>query len=530
VSDASPYQADQANGGGVDGDAPEEASLDATVDAGLDARREPDASGHEASEQDAAGYDAAGHDATHDGPAAVDAALDSPRDVMNDSQPPTDAPVRTGPGVPQLVQHVSASSTRVGDFLFGPPWRYYTALADPSTAGNAIVVAITYNGSANVAVSDDKSNPYSIAVQRSAQGRSIAIAGAFNVAAGTRVVTLDFSADPLVNGSTNTQPALTEWANIVGFGGAGAADGHGTVASPGTVTGDLSYQVVASLGFAQSSFAGNSLLSADLVDGFAVDSSTSTTPTITLGTADAWVSAAVGLKSGQTGSVPGGIRIVHLQHQALPVNAFAGGNGSFQNPTHLQFPCSGAVPTAMVAGGVQTVLSITDTQGNAWKSVAPYQTQFDSSAQAWAAPGSSCSTSLGMVVSWDGNRSDQTLMLYDAVGVTAVDKAVGGTGDQAPPGNVPASLDLGFTLTPTATPELVIAAAAWDNNTAAGIAGLWLDTNRVSHENCDGYPIDENNGWAHGVTTSSGPTGFVWTGLCSPENFSNWSGVALSLK
>jgi hypothetical protein len=123
-------------------------------------------------------------------------------------------------------------------------------------------------------------------------------------------------------------------------------------------------------------------------------------------------------------------------------------------------------------------------------------------------------------------------MIYDLVGVTSFDRAAGGTGVQPPSVRTSLqTLNLGFTLTPSVPSSVVIVAAPWDNNTAAGIAGMLLDTNTVSGENCDGpLPVDENNGWAHVVTHSSGPVGFTWTGLCGLENFSNWSAVAISLK
>jgi hypothetical protein len=49
----------------------------------------------------------------------------------------------------------------------------------------------------------------------------------------------------------------------------------------------------------------------------------------------------------------------------------------------------------------------------------------------------------------------------------------------------------------------VISSDVWDGNTSAGLLGQLTDTCIASGMSQDGpYPIDQNNGWAHGFVTS----------------------------
>ncbi|MGB8721526.1 MAG: hypothetical protein WCD15_02040, partial [Terriglobales bacterium] len=99
-------------------------------------------------------------------------------------------------GSPTLVQHVSSSNTRSNDF--SSPYCYHYQLPDFTTAGNSVVVGFTFNGKPTPTVSDDQGNSYSLQVNYydSAHTQSIAIATAFNIVAGARVISVCFSSDP----------------------------------------------------------------------------------------------------------------------------------------------------------------------------------------------------------------------------------------------------------------------------------------------------------------------------------------------
>lgn len=445
---------------------------------------------------------------------------------------------------PSLVQHVSASNTRGNGFA--SPYCYYYQLPDPTTAGNAVVVGFTFNGNATPTVKDDKQDRYAIAESffDAADKQSIAIATAFGVSAGARVISLCFSADP----GGYVQPMATEFANVTAIDGAGAG-GHGTGTSvtPGSLTpsasGDLAYQVVASLSVMQSGFAagtvgsGNAhLLSADMMDGWAgqygIAPAGAFTPTMSMAASDKWVSAAILLKTGSAGGVPAGMRVVHLLHENVPYNPPAGGTGNpFPNPLSLQFPSSGNLLVAMEGGGnaPETVTSMADTSHDHWSQAGKTYTGGDAVVQAFYAGAAQSSEDLGLTVNWSDTRGDYTFFLYDVAGAASspLDTTAGGSGNQGTAG----SLTFPFTLTPAAAGEIVFSEVMWDFNTGSGLAGQLFDTSTFSGESQSGpEPVDENNGWGHTIATTTSPVSFTWTVLFPNLPVGAWAGMAAAFK
>ncbi len=459
-----------------------------------------------------------------------------------------------GGSVPaQLVQHVSSSNTRGGGGVnnaFASPYCYHFQLPNPTTAGNTIVVGFTFNGNPTPSVHDDKGNAYSVQVNYydSADTQSIGIATAFNIAAGARVVSVCFSSDP----GGFTQPMATEFDNVTGIDGTGiGSQGTGTSVTAGsmtpTVSGDLVYQVAFSLSVNESSFTAGSqsniswsLLSADLLDGWAAqyglyNSTAAINPTLSMGTSQKWVSAGILLKTGTSGGVPSGMRIVHLVHENIPYHPNAGGTGNpFPNPTTVQFPSSGNLLVAMIGGGYVacTVTGVSDSNGNAWAQAGPTEIQASNDVtQAFYSGSATTSGNLRLTVSWSATDGDFTFFLYDITGAAAspLDTATGGIGFQTDAGN----LTMPYTINPAQAGELVFAEVIWDYNTGAGIVGSgWLfDTNTFDGEDQSGpEPIDQNNGWGHYYTTSSSPVTVTWQTMYAGLNTGNWSSVAVAFK
>jgi hypothetical protein len=464
-------------------------------------------------------------------------------DASSDTGSSTDASVVV---TPTLVQHVSGSNTRGNDFT--SPYCYYYQLPAGTTAGNAVVVGFTFNGNPTPTVTDDKKNGYSILENYfdSDDMQSIAIAATFDVAAGARVISLCFSADP----GGYVQPMATEFEDVIGVDGAGAGShGTGTSATSGSLTpsvgADLVVQVVASLSVQQSSFTAGHLgldsarlLSADLMDGWAGqyginNSASAVTPAMTLGSSDKWVSAAVSLKAGSAGSVPSGMRVVHLVHENVPYNVPAGGTGNpFPNPLSLQFPSSGNLLVAMVGGGnmPETVTGMTDSNHNPWSQAGTTYTGGDAVAQAFYAPGAASAEDLGLEVSWSGTMGDYTFFLYDVAGAAAsspLDTTAGGSGNQGTAGD----LTMPFMITPSAAGEIVFSEVMWDYNTGSGLVGQLFDTNTFTGESESGpEPVDENNGWGHTFTTSTAPVTFTWTLLFDGLPTGAFAGMAAAFK
>ena len=488
-----------------------------------------------------------GHDGGgHDGGGAGDGG--GPKDGGDGGGEPGDSgePVDgSGATTPALVQHVSSSNTRDNDMA--SPYCYYYQLPGFTTAGNAVVAGFTFNGNPTPTVTDDQKNSYAIVENYfdSADNQSVGIAAAFDVKAGARVLSLCFSADP----GGFVQPMATEFENVVAVDGVGAGNhGTGTTATAGSVTpsvtGDLAYQVVASLGLKQSSFEAGDigggtghLLSADLMDGWAgqygvADSTAATNPTMTMGTSDKWASAAILLKKGSSGGVPTGLRIVHLVHENVPYNVPAGGTGNpFPNPLSLQFPCSGNLLVAIIGGGngPETVTGMMDTNHDSWSQAGKTYAGGDAVSQAFYAAEATASEDLDLRVSWTGTEGDYTFFLYDLIGAASapLDTTAGGNGSQATAGN----LTMSFTLTPASTGEIVFVEAMWDYNTGSGLVGQLFDTNTFSGESQSGpEPVDENNGWGHGFATTMSPVSFTWTLLFPGLATGTWAGMAAAFK
>ncbi len=203
---------------------------------------------------------------------------------------------------------VSGSQCYTRNNGFFQSFCYFYQLPGLTTAGNSVIVGFTYQNNVTPTVTDDIGNSYTIEETYfdAADGQSVGIAAAFNIAAGARVISLCFNSDP----GAYVQPMATEFDNVIGIDGAGSAtQGNSVVASPGnmtaTVSGDVVYQVAVSLSFSQTSFTASSqngvtwnLLSADLMDGLAgqygVDASTGAiNPIISMGTSQNWISAGI---------------------------------------------------------------------------------------------------------------------------------------------------------------------------------------------------------------------------------------------
>jgi hypothetical protein len=447
-----------------------------------------------------------------------------------------------------LVQHVSGSNTRNDGF--SGPFCYHFQLPNLTTAGNALVVGFTFNGNPSPSVSDDQGDSFSIQSNYfdSADLQSIGIATAFNIAGGGRVLSLCFSSDP----GGFVQPMATEFNNVTGLDVAGAgSQGTGSTVTAGsltpTVSGDLAYQLAFSISVNQSRFTAGSqnitwnLLSADLMDGWAAqygqyNSSSAINPSLTMGTSQKWISAAVLLKTGPTGGVPSGMHIVRLVHENVPQSSAGGGTGSpFPNPSTLQFPSSGNLVVAMMGGGNLpcTITGMTDSNNNTWSQAGATQMQAgnDTVVQAFYAGNAKTSGDLTLTVNWSATDGDFTFFLYDIAGAASspLDTSAGATGSQATAGN----LTMPFTITPAGANELVFAEVMWDFNTASGLVGpeSFFDANTFDGESVSGpEPVDQNNGWGHVLTTGTAPVSISWQTRYNGLAVGNWAGMAVAFK
>ena len=433
---------------------------------------------------------------------------------------------------PTLFQHVSGSNTR--DNSLSSPFCYYQELPNPTTAGNAVVVGFTFNASSNPTVTDDKNNSYTVEENfyGTTSTQSIGLAAAFNVAAGARKISVCFPSSP--GGSAYLAIMASEFAIATAVDGPGTGvNSIGTSVSAGnltpTVASDLVYQITFSTSVNQSKFTAGSqsniawdLLSADLKDGLAAQygiyGSTSTiNPTMSMGTSQSFISAAILLKAGAAGSVPAGMRIVHLEHTSICGVATCG--NSFANPLPLQFPSSGNLIVALTGGGnpLCTMSSLVDSDNNAWEqagSTYTYNGGGQDTVQVYYAGNAKTSTDLSLTAHFTANTCDWSILFYDITGAspTPLDTTNGGTGNQT---STSGSLKVPFTITPAQPGELIFTNIIWDYNTVTGLSSnsgaSYSDVDWFTGEAISGpEPVDQNNGWGHVVSTSNTATSFTW--------------------
>lgn len=452
---------------------------------------------------------------------------------------------------PVLVQHDASSNTR--DNAMSSPYCYVYFLPNATLAGNAVVVGITFESNPKLTVTDDKSETYTVekTYYDSADNQSMAIAAFFNVVGGARQISACFNADP----GGYVQAVATELANVTAFDVATSGNsGSGTSVTSGsgspTVAGDLVYQLTMSLNFSsfpnQTSFTPASqsniawsLLSADTADGMAAEygvysSTAALNPAMTLGTAQHWASLAVFLKAGQTGSVPTGMRIVHLDHESLSSNS-SNGSVQFTNPTHFQIPSSGNLIVGMEGGGngAENVTGVQDSQSNSWAQAGATYTQGTTVIQTWYAANAATAGNLTVTFDWSGTSGDFNILFYDVAGASTspLDATGGAGGNQTSYGN----LTPGFTVTPAGDGELIFADVLVYYNTVGGMtqSGQLFDADWFSGEATSGpEPLDQNNGWGHMFSTSTSPVNFTWSPLFGSDvgAFGTWASMAAAFK
>jgi hypothetical protein len=439
---------------------------------------------------------------------------------------------------PTLVQRTSDSNTQSGS-----PNSYTLRFPNGTQRGNCIIVGLQFArgyGVTSISVTDDKNDSYNVVVTQPGNDDGFQVvnaAYALNVASGARVITIAFI------GGMPTHVAATgfEYSNIAT---SNALDAHSTNSGSGssitagnfttTTDNDLLWQYAiqdTSSTTVTTWTAGPSpwmLRTADDLDSQAVQDQLQTsaggsTPTMTMSPLDNWNTVAIALKSASAGSsAPAGIRVVGIQHYAVPASF-----GS--NPIKMQFPCSGNLIVAVWLGiGGYDISGITDNSGkNSYSSVGPV-VEFSSSgdAQIFHADNVNCSSNLQLQVSTTGSNTSggSVLVLYDISGAAASPfDAVGtATGSQNSAGNVATA-----SVTPSTSNGLVIAMLTVESNTITGVSpglfdsGTTLPAIGIS-------PLDQNGGLAHNYNTDTSPELFVWT--TSGGAVANWASIAAAFK
>jgi hypothetical protein len=416
---------------------------------------------------------------------------------------------------PTVVQHVNGCQTQSASGL--PMFSddtYKIGFPNGSKAGNCIIVGVQWNVSmsATVTISDDQGNSYSNPINTNDGNQDYAIFYALNVAAGTKLITLTFTA-PL---GSNVSAVISEFYNVVTSsaldGSSSAGAGTGTAMAAGSFStgtdGDLIWNYAFNDGNSSGTLdsfspqSGFSLLSADDTSWQAVQYEVQTShgsinPTITQTTSTNWVSAAIALKAGSSGSGPGAGIVVKRTQQQYVSNVTLTSNQFI-----LQFPCTGnLLIAAWIAQAGDDITNITDSNGNTWYQVGSVLSN-GGDVQLWYAPNATPSLSLTITMTMGTLTSlnYDSMQFYDVSG--AATSPLGNTGTNTGSQGTGGNLTVSNILTPAKANGLCIFEIVVESQSIWGI----------SAPSASSYnPPDQNNGWADYYNPDTSTISVTWT-------------------
>jgi hypothetical protein len=392
-----------------------------------------------------------------------------------------------------------------------------------------------------VSVVDDKNNTWTLAGSVNNGSVTSAVYTSFNVAAGTKRVTVKF--DQALYGC---QFVLSEFYNVTGFDQASASSNTNAPSiSPGTLaptfSGDLIYnygyddanpflQPGASLPVTRiAGGPGFSLLSADIMLGsfaqYAVQSSaTPINPSVSIaGGSDTFNSVGLALKSGSQGTPPPpGIRIVHVYHVMV------------KNTTPIIFPTTGNLILFATARERSDIAydSVRSSPSNSW-------TKVDESyvggvagvypPQVWYAQNATPSLNLKLTVGGVPGPNGTTFVMYDVANVEGFDVAAGRPSSYLVTSNPTQSFS-GFTpITPSTPNGLVFAFVGNSFGPAVAESPGTMDT--VLYEGqIDADLMDNADVYSHYYNPNTSQVSFSYKMNSGGHPQSEEKGIAIAFK
>jgi len=445
-----------------------------------------------------------------------------------------------GGSTPTFVWSKSAANTTGNNIN-----TYTTNLPTSGTLpGNALVATFQYGSGPSASVTDDKGDTFTLLTSNSDGNQTLATYCVLPTT-GARVLTISFSGGApqwvsLVNAS--------EWYNVScaldGFSGHNDSAALSASVSAGSFStaadGDLLYQAAIEDGSTGSETwtagaAPWTLLSASTgqaganspqVSQFQVQAAHgSISPTLSMSSADTWVSVAVALKAASSGTAPApGIRIVHMQEESLP----PGSSSHFS----MQFPSSGnLLITASVDSPDYDIVSITDNNHNTHTQIGSAFNDGSTSgdSQTFYVANAATSSTLSLTYTMTGSPvGGSDFFLFDVTGAAAspYDSAAGRQTATAPTGI--GTLD-GPTITPSTANGLVIVQIGVTSFTIGNISpGFFAGSlpNPVGQTN----PTNQNNGWAFDFNATATSRQYVWTTIPANSQVEGWSSTAVAFK
>ncbi len=458
-----------------------------------------------------------------------------------------------GAQTPTLVQHVSCpnsggAGSGIGGAISSAPV-YSCPLPEPSQAGNAIILGLISNNSGNPTwtVSDDKSNPWNPAGSTTDnQGNIIAVYYALNVAAGTRMLSVQSSAATqgylAVSASEYYNVATTAALDAKSCSAGASSKSIAAGSITPTASGDLLWQwaatanssSVASIAAGSQSNITWQLNGTDIDDGDATqagvyNSTTAINPTFTSGTGQPFDSCVVALKAASAGNAPTkAFRIVHMLHEQETSSA--------PNTYPVEMPTSGNLVVLSFISGGNAITGISSVPANTWTATgAAISSGNQATSQIYYAANASNSNSMTLSIGQNGTMTGSTFMMYDFVGAATspFDVDSGGlSGDQQ--GAVTSLQSCNSCFTPSAANEAIIGniGNAWC--TATGLtapSGGLFDVATYTGNSVNGpESVDQNNGWFHSYSSGASAISVTWTYICGSDAQGVWTGRLAAFK
>lgn len=397
-----------------------------------------------------------------------------------------------------------------------PPFEYRCNTAEPTIAGNTLIVAFgTNNGSGPYTVTDQQGDTFVLDTTSSvSNGRALRIFRATNIAAGSTWIS--------VHETTRDnfwQPIVFEVDNAAVLDASSCNVGTSTSLTAGsltpTVSGDLLLQVVYSSAYnsppgTNTSFTAGSqsnitwaLAHTLLGDGSAsqwgvYNSTAAINPTFSSGNSTGFISCAVALRQGATGGASSAFRVYRQEHDSMPKVA--------PNPWHIGVPVDVAGAVYMAYVGNDQVTGVTSSPaptGTAWTaSGADFQglnghNHVNIYCASWTTPPGYVDLSLTR----NGNSNDSVNMMYVVIGGTCnLDRDSGG--QAANQTTIVSQMTVCTNcLTPTVQNDFIISEGGQFDCTATSLVAPasnaffstgWYNGNTVGGP----QQVDENNMWA----------------------------------
>ena len=384
---------------------------------------------------------------------------------------------------------------------------YLFCLADASLAGNAIIAACVWDTASVgvVTMADDGSNAYTpmFVTPPNDASRTIQIWLAANVAAQTHQLELAFGSKP-----TGIQCGAYQFANVATASlncGQTSASGTGASLAAGSFAPAANNCLIFQLGVTDLAPSGTwtamsspvfTLQDASPREGFAVQTfvqgtAAAVNPTLTVSSSNAWVTAAVALKSGNSGGAPTGMYVRHIAQ-----NALVGSKSTYT----FQFPCSGNLVVVAFNGNTGESLSaVTGTNPTSnYTQVGSGVVGGEGIQQIWRSPDNIACTQNHTITISGTTITLGDVMFYDVTGaaVSSLDSTLAiDSGDQGPFSS-PLKAAL---ITPNSNDGILFCTAGIADNGSNSFIPTGYQDNQ-----------DENNGWGHFHYTSASAIQTSW--------------------